>query len=391
MPDKPKSNLLGRSFMTCIVVLLAITFGFSAGLGGAFVGFRLFGTNSDIVGLPQPKTIVDEDTDVTAVVEKTTDAVVSVIVTRDLPRLESLDDGFFSPRYRQNGTEPRQVGAGTGFLISADGYIITNKHVVDDTKATYSVLLNSGETKDAKVLARDTILDIAVLKIEGSNYSHLALGDSSNLKLGQRVIAIGNALGRFQNTVSVGIVSGLSRSIVASDGRGASEQLENIIQTDASINPGNSGGPLLDYAGNVIGVNVAVAVDAENIGFAIPVSEIKKVVDSVLAYGEIRRPYIGVRYVAVNKTIAEQRSLAVDYGALVIKGDAGSDSAVVPGSPAEKAGLKEDDIIISVNDEKLTNSLQTVVQKYNIGDKLKLGIMRDGKEITVEVTLEQQK
>ena len=230
----------------------------------------------------------------TDAVAKASPAVVSIVISKDVPKLEVQyvnpfgDDPFFRdvgfrvPVYRQVGTERQQVGAGTGFLVRADGYIITNRHVVSDSDAQYTVLLSSGVQKTAQVVHRDQTYDLALLKIDGGGYPALSLGDSSNLKLGQTVAAIGNALGEYNNTVSVGIISGLDRTIEALDDRGAVETLSGVIQTDAAINRGNSGGPLLDLSGKAIGVNVAVQGGANNIAFSIPINTVKSLINRVL-------------------------------------------------------------------------------------------------------------
>lgn len=230
----------------------------------------------------------------TSAVEKASPAVVSIVISRDVALLEVQyvnpfgDDPYFRdigyrvPVFRQVGTRPQQVGAGTGFIIRSDGYILTNRHVVDDEKAEYTALLSNGEKKTAKVVYRDEHNDVAILKIDGSGYSAIQLGDSSALKLGQTVVAIGNALGEYNNSVSVGIISGLNRTIEAQDERGRVEVLENVMQTDAAINRGNSGGPLLDLSGNVVGVNVAVDRGGSNISFAIPIDTIRAIIDRVL-------------------------------------------------------------------------------------------------------------
>lgn len=235
-----------------------------------------------------------QDDLLTAVVAKASPAVVSIVISKDVPLLEVQyvnpfgDDPFFGdfgirvPTYRQVGTQKQQVGAGTGFIIRSDGYLITNRHVVFDTDAEYVALLSTGEQKIATVVYRDPTHDLAILKIDGKNYPSLSLADSSTLKLGQSVVAIGNALGEYNNSVSVGIISGLNRTIQAQDNAGMVETLENVIQTDAAINRGNSGGPLIDLSGNAVGVNVAMDRGANNIAFAIPINMVKPIINSVL-------------------------------------------------------------------------------------------------------------
>jgi S1-C subfamily serine protease len=282
-------------------------------------------------------------------------------------------------------------GGGSGFIISSDGMILTNKHVVQYNNVEYTVILQNKEEYSAEVLARDPVQDLAILKIEKTGLQPLTLGNSDNLKIGQTVIAIGNALGEFQNTVSVGVVSGLSRRITATGG-GMVETLEEVIQTDAAINSGNSGGPLLNLSGEVIGINTAVASNAENIGFAIPVNKAKKAIEDVKSKGRITYPFLGVRYVLIDETVKAQYNLPVDYGAWVVRGSEIGEVAVTPGSGADKAGIKENDIILEADGKKITteNTLSKVILSYNIGDKIKLKILREGKEIEVEAELGEQ-
>lgn len=339
---------------------------------------------------------------VVAAVAKANPAVVSVVVTKDVPIYERYYEeynpwgfwgGFQVPRVRENGTESQEVGGGSGFIVSADGLIVTNRHVVDDAEARYSVLLNDGTSHVVTVVARDPQLDIAILRLDDvpeAGVPYLKFADSTSLQLGETVIAIGNALAEFRNSVSVGVVSGLARSITASDGRGKSEQLDQVIQTDAAINPGNSGGPLLNLAGEVVGVNVATSRGADNIGFALPAHVVKQVVDSVSEYGEIVRPFLGVRFTMVNARIQELNNLSVDYGALVIRGDTREELAVMPGSPADKAGLAENDIILRINDVDLRDrDLASVLRDYEVGDTLALTVLSKGKERVVSVVLER--
>lgn len=348
------------------------------------------------------ETVIQEDSAVIDVVEKTTPAVVSVIISKDVPKVQdffgnpfNFPDFFGSPFDQNQGqgdTEKKQVGGGSGFFITSDGMIVTNRHVVLDTAADYSVLTNDGKEHKATVLARDPVNDIAVIKIDGSGYPTLNLGNSETLKIGQTVIAIGNSLGEFTNTVSRGIVSGLKRNLTASGGFGQSERLTNIIQTDAAINPGNSGGPLLDINGDVIGVNVAVAQGAQNVGFALPSNQIKKVVDQVKTTGKISTPYIGVRYIPIDAALQKENNLPFDYGVLVSRGEKITDFAVIPGSPADKAGIVENDIILEVNGTRVDdkNGLADSIAKYNVGDKLTLKIWHKGTEKAVEITLAER-
>lgn len=341
------------------------------------------------------------------VVEKSDPAVVSISVSKNVPVIEQYfeDQDIFGdmfgfsfriPKFREKGTEKRQTGAGTGFFIDSSGLIITNKHVVDDEKAEYSVFTNKGDKYKAKVLAKDPLMDIAVLKIDQKipegGFPYLNFGDSDKLKRGQTVIAIGNALAEFSNTISVGVVSGLGRTIVAGDvNSGHSEVLDEVIQTDAAINPGNSGGPLLDLGGKVVGVNVAVADNSENIGFSLPANLIKVVVESVKKEGKIVRPYLGVRYIPITPELKEKNKLSVDYGVLISRGTNKNELAVVPGSPADKAGLVENDIILEINNTKLTKDtkLSSILRKKEVGNTVSLKILHKGKEKVLFITLEK--
>lgn len=344
--------------------------------------------------------------DVSDVVEKINPAVVSIVITKDVPVLEQYFEDPFSdmfggnspfsfriPKYRQKGTQEKEIGGGSGFLVSSDGHIVTNAHVIQDQEAQYTVFTNDETKFEAKIIAVDEILDIALLKIEAKDMPYLEFGDSDKLRLGQAVIAIGNALGEFRNTVSTGVISGLARSIIAGTGVGTVETLENVIQTDAAINPGNSGGPLLDLSGKVIGVNVAVASGSENIGFALPSNAVKEAVDSIQKYGKVVRPYLGVRYVQINEVIQKRNSLSVDYGALIVRGEAEGDLAVIPGSPADKAGLVENDIILEIDGTKIDeeHSLASQIRKKKVGDSIKLKVLHKGEEKTIDVKLEEQK
>ena len=352
--------------------------------------------------------ILSQENTVVSAVKKANPAVVSIIITKDVPKYEvsyeqtnpfgdffGFPDTFFqTPTYRQNGTEKKQIGGGSGFLISADGLIVTNRHVVSDTSAEYTVFLNNGKKYTAKILARDPVLDVAIAKITPSGLEtlpYLELGDSDTLEVGQSVVAIGNALGEFKNTVSAGVVSGLSRSLIAGDNAGNSEQLDKVIQTDAAINPGNSGGPLLDLSGKVVGINVAVVQGSENIGFALPINSVKNVISSVRKTGKIIRPYVGIRYIPITPELKSKNNLSVDYGILVQRGSSANQLAVVPGSPADKAGIVENDIILEVNGQKINNetNFATLIRGKNIGETLVLKILSKGLEKTVYLTLTQ--
>ena len=315
------------------------------------------------------------------VVSEVSPAVVSIIVSKYVSIVEL-------PSFREIGRELQEVGGGTGFIVSSDGLVVTNKHVVLDNDAEYTVLTNDGQKYTASVLARDPFQDIAILQMDANNLPVVGLGNSDALQIGQTVIAIGNALGEFRNTVSVGVISGLMRTITAK-GAGFSEQLEEVIQTDAAINKGNSGGPLLNLYGQVIGVNTAIVQAAENIGFAIPVNKAKKDISDIKTYGKIVYPYLGIRYVPITKEIAEENNLSVDYGILIVKGEGADEVAIALGSAAERAGLKQGDVILEFNgvviDEK--NTLAKLILKYRPGDAIALKIIRNNQELTLSAIL----
>lgn len=384
-------------------------------LGALLVSFGVFGylyMNPTVIS---PQKVEEKSANVISssyeqqiinTVKQTTPAVVSVVVSKDVPVLERYYESndpfadifgkqspfsFSVPQYRQKGTEKKDISGGSGFIVSEDGYVVTNKHVIVEENADYTVITNDGTKYAAKVIASDALNDIAVLKIEANDLPYLKFANSDELEVGQTVLAIGNPLLEFQNSVSVGVISGLSRSIVAgSRFGGMTEQLEGVIQTDAAINPGNSGGPLLNLSGEVIGMNVAMA-SAENIGFALPANLIDSVVQSVKEHGKIIRPYLGIRYVPITEALKEQNNLDVDYGVVVIRGETVEELAVIPGSPADKAGILENDIILEIDGEKLNEevSLVRLIAGKKIGDTIKVKILRKGEEQELEIKLEE--
>lgn len=348
---------------------------------------------------------LDSSTDpIVSIVAIADPAVVSIVVTQEVPNLELYYErispfggtfsGFSIPRYRQNGTREEEVAGGTGFFVSADGYLVTNNHVIDIEESSYTVYLNDGSSYDATLVAADALLDVALLKVDAPEvvFSSLAFGDSDAVLAGQTVIAIGNALGEYRNTVSVGVISGLSRSLFADTGDGDTELLQDILQTDAAINPGNSGGPLLNLAGEVIGVNVAASVgSAENIGFALPANAVQFAVESMKEYGRVLRPWLGVRYRMITPEVAEREGLAVEFGAFVQLASQGQ-SGVISGSPADKAGIQEGDIILRVDGDEVNDShdLGYLLRLHAPGDEIVLDVLRDGEEFVYHVTLEER-
>ncbi|MBI4094316.1 MAG: trypsin-like peptidase domain-containing protein [Candidatus Liptonbacteria bacterium] len=355
--------------------------------------------------VPLYKPVQDYEEAVVNAVKRASPAVVSITVSKNVPILEQCPFdpfGDLPPEFRdffggglggfsqpcdRGRRELREVGNGSGFIVSPDGLVVTNKHVVADTSASYTVFTNDGKRYDARVLARDPVQDLAIVKIEGgSRFPTVALGDSDALQLGQTVIAIGNALGEFRNTVSVGVVSGLARTVTASGG-GTVETIQGVIQTDAAINPGNSGGPLLNLKGEVIGINTAVASGAENIGFAIPINRAKRDISSVKASGEIRFPFLGIRYLIITPEIQKAQELPVDYGALVRA--SGEGPAVEPNSPAARAGVQAEDIILEMSGIRIDKDhpLAEIIAEADIGEQVTLKVHREGRVITLQATL----
>ncbi len=374
-------------FLIIALVLSGLIIGAIGGVGGVLLlspkGSYLANKLGEGISIPTTRTdrmVLEESSAVIDSTNKVSNAVVSI-------KLKKQVQDIFGQVYETSG-------AGTGFIITSDGLVLTNKHVVSDANATYTVILADGTSYDASVKSIDAFQDIAVLKIDARNLPVVDLGDSDELKVGQWVVAVGNALGKYQNSVTVGVVSGRNRKIEASDASGAnSETLDNMIQTDAAINPGNSGGPLVNLKGQVVGINTAVASDAQGIGFAIPINAAKTAIDSIKRTGRIIRPYLGVRYVQITKDLAKTNNLPVDYGAMILRGNGFGQFAVIPGSPADKAGLQENDIILEINREKIneSKSLISLIQQYKVDDEIELKVRSNGAEKTVKIKLEESK
>lgn len=333
------------------------------------------------------------------VVKKASPAVVSVVVTKLFHKLrKDLPFDMFGPFGMQfpflqkiRPDKKIKIGGGSGFIVSSDGMLLTNRHVVIDPEAEYTIVTTDDKKYEAKVLARDSIYDIAILKIKSKKkFPTIKLGDSSKLQLGQTAIAIGNALGEFQNTVSTGVVSGLSRYITAQDVMAHhAQRLRGLIQTDTAINPGNSGGPLLDIDGKAIGISAAMVFGAENIGFALPINHAKKDLADLKKYGKVRHPSLGIRHILLNADLKEMHKLPFDFGAMIIPEPLPGDTGVIKGSPAAKAGLKEKDILLECDGKKIStdNSLEEIIEKHKVGDVLKFKVYSGGKTKTLKVTL----
>jgi len=358
-------------------VAFFIVASFVMGILGGILGSNIYSGNlSGNFGIGDGGTMtykVNEQSATIDVAKKLNPSVVSITS-------EQSTLGFF-------GSTQQTKSAGTGFIVDTNGLIVTNKHVVSDKNAQYSVFTSDGKEYKAELKAQDPLNDIAFVKIDAKNLPVAELGDSDSLQVGQSVVAIGNALGQYQNTVTTGVVSGIGRAIEAGDSTGSSsETLENVIQTDAAINPGNSGGPLVNIGGQVIGVNTAIDQQGQLIGFAIPINMVKKQIASVKTSGTIERPILGIRYVPITKEFAARNNLKTEKGVLVY---GGGDLAVLPDSPAAKAGIKDGDIILRMGNDELDqkHSLTGLLQKYSPGDKVTLSILRDGKEQKVDVIL----
>ena len=337
-----------------------------------------------------------DDKKVIKTIKKVMPSVVSIAIAKHLEDLEKDSPNLpkdLSLASMTDGHGMVQVGGGSGFIVEADGLIFTNKHVISDAKAEYTVILNNGRRFRGEVLSRDPINDIAILKIQASKLPCIKLGDATRLQLGQSVIAIGNALGIFKNTVSLGIVSGLSRSITAqSEPDAPVQEMRGLLQTDAAINPGNSGGPLVDSDGYVVGVNAAIVTGAQSIGFAIPVNAARRDLADIKKFGRIHRPLLGVRYIMIDDDVKMKMNLPVNYGAFVIR-ESEHDAAVVPDSPAAKAGLREKDIVLKFNEKKLDRDhpIQDFLENLNVGDEIELEVLREGKEFKTKATLTERK
>ena len=366
-----------------IIVVGCIVLCLFAGFGGAvlYVSMHIANTNSQVISQHQTvagdgnKLVTQEEEDIASVVSKVGPSVVSIVTK------SQVDSGSLYSSAQE------EDGAGTGMIVGKDGYIMTNKHVIDGAN-TITVILADGTTySDVKLLGTDPLNDVAFLKVNGvSNLPAVELGDSTTINVGEKVVAIGNSLGQYQNTVTSGIISGTGRPISAQAGNSV-ENLTDLIQTDAAINPGNSGGPLLNLKGQVIGINTAIAQDAQGIGFSIPINATKGILKGVLDNGTVQRSYLGVNYIPITADVASHYSLTVKKGAYVFADN--GQSAVVNGSPADKAGIKNKDIITKVGDVEVGDkgSVSSLVGEYAPGDTITLTILRGGQTMTVNVTL----
>lgn len=367
-------------------LLIAVLIGLSTGAGfiGGYIGAYSRLNNAS----PQTqKEVVSSESDlISNIAETVGPSVVSVNVTSQTQA--QTRSGYSRMRER--------TSAGTGFVVG-NNIVVTNRHVVPVGTSKVSIVLSDGtELDNVEVIGRTNqtdSLDVAFLKVndtKGKELKAVTLGDSSKMRVGDKVVAIGNALGQFQNTVTSGIISGYGRDVEAGDETGQSqESLQDLFQTDAAINQGNSGGPLVNINGEVIGINTAVAGDAQNIGFSIPINDVSGMIKGVLATGKLQRPFLGVRYISITDDYASENNLPVKRGAYIPEAAAGEAPSIIAGSPAEVAGLQPKDIIIKVDNTDINenNSLSTVLARFTVGQKVTLTILRDGKQQTVDVML----
>lgn len=341
--------------------------------------------------------LIEEESATIAVVERITPAVVSIVVKKErgqvTPRTQRV---LLSPFVIQqipslSDEEAQQlieISSGSGFFVSDDGYLLTNRHVVDEQGAQFFVVMSDGEERSAKLIDTDPFQDIAVMRVEGSGFPYVPLGDSDQIKIGQTVIAIGNTLSEFRNTVTKGVISGINRRVTAGSAA-ATDVIEQAIQTDAAINPGNSGGPLINLRGEVVGINTAVSVQGEAVAFAIPINQAKRAVDDVRKLGRIVRPWLGVRYVLVKPEVAEDGEAPAELGAMIVAGNQPGQPAVIPESPADQAGLKDGDVIVKIDGTVISkeDSLSKIISSRRPGEQVEIQFLRDGVLQNVKATL----
>ena len=376
----PKANSKAKSRRAFVAGIVAALILVLFGVGGTLAVQHFLGLDGNIT---EHATVKDDgnklaspsEMNISSVASKVSPSVVSIVT-----KIESPMNFLFSQQ---------QQAAGTGFIVGSNGIILTNKHVVDGAQSVQVIMANGKTYSNVKVLGTDPLNDLAFLQIpDAKDMPAVKLGDSSTLNIGQSVVAIGNSLGQYQNTVTSGIISGLGRPLTAQSENGSStENLSGLIQTDAAINPGNSGGPLLNMSGQVIGVNTAIAQDAQGIGFAIPINSTKGILKGVLDGKPVQRAFLGVRYIPINQAVKSQFKLSVDQGAYVHGGN--DQDAVVSGGPADNAGIKSGDIITKVNGLTVDagSDVSNLVAEYAPGDTIQLTVLRGKSTINVNVKL----
>lgn len=373
------SHFMKKSFIFSLL-FGSLSLGVLGGVGSSYLVVNQIGSSDNVGSF----TYYVEESELIEAQQTVAPAVVSVV---QYVNLENVREQIYY------GTDLLELSGGTAFIVDPSGIAFTNKHVVSDQKGQYMAIMNDGTELEVVVEALDEGNDFAIIRLMGfeGDLPYVELGDSSSLQVGQQVLAIGNALAEYENTTTAGIISATGRKIIASDGAGQLETLFGLIQTDAAINPGNSGGPLVNLAGQVIGINTAVDAEAEGIGFAIPIDDVKSALESWEAYGEIVRPFLGVRYIILTRAKAKEIGFQdVDHGALVVGDPKTRLGAVVEGSPADKAGIEERDIILEVEGEEISfeYTLQDAIMRHQVGDTVTMQVLRDGEtfEINVELT-----
>lgn len=371
-------------------VIIAAVFGGAVAdrLFGSQILDRFFPRQNGLPSVITRQKVLTEESVVIDVAENVSPSVVTVGATKTRRVIDFFESNPFSDpfgffRQPQGRQEEVEQDVASGFIIDANGLVVTNKHVVGDLQAKYKIITKDNQEHEIQKIYRDPTNDLAILKINANNLKPAELGNSDDLKVGQFVIAIGTALGEFRHTVTTGVISGLGRGITAgSPFESYAEQLDNVIQTDAAINPGNSGGPLLNSAGQVIGVNVAVAAQGENIGFALPIDVVKEAIKNFNQTGQFSRPFLGIRYRMIGRDLALLNE--VPQGAYVVE--------VVEDSPADEAGIKKGDIITHFNGEKISEEnggLAKLINQKKVGERISLKIWRDGEELETTATLEE--
>ena len=386
--NKPDKVRRGKLLLVAFALMLSLATGF---LGG-WLGSSSRENANSLSGSSlsnQQRIVASESRLIASIAKNVGPSVVSINVVSQSAAAEPDFFGFSAP--------PRaQEAAGTGVLLSTDGLILTNRHVIPAGQSDISVTLSDGtEFDDVKVVGRtneNDSLDIAFLKIsdtKGHPITPAEIGDSSKVQVGDVVVAIGNALGQFSNTVTSGIISGFGRSVQAGGSGGEVENLNDLFQTDAAINQGNSGGPLVNMTGQVIGINTAVAGSGQNIGFAIPINDVNGLIKQVLKSGRFDRSYLGVRYIPLTNSTAKELKISTAQGAYVAPAVEGGPPSIIPDSPADKAGLREKDIITEVDGTKIdsTHSLSSLVGRKSVGEKVSLKVIRDGKTVNLTATV----
>ncbi len=373
-----------RRIQTILVIGMAISALIGA-IGGAIMGAFFSSRISVLPELTNERVdqkiveLIEEESASIAVVERVTPAVVSLVLKK--PRSPFIPTPL--------DTEPLvEVSSGSGFFVSQDGFVLTNRHVIDDENVQYFVVTSEGEEFSAQLIDIDPFQDMAILKVQGEGFPVATLGDSDQIRIGQTVIAIGNTLSEFPNTVTKGVISGINRRVTAGFAATA-EVIEQAIQTDAAINPGNSGGPLINLRGEVIGINTAVSMQGEAIAFAIPINQAKRAVQDVRELGRIVKPWLGIRYMPVVQDPKLDQRIPYEMGAMIVAGNQPGQPGIIPGSPAQSAGLKEGDVIITINGKFLSkeNSISDLISHLRPGDVIELEVLREGERRKFTVTL----